>query len=255
VRWDLPDGSIAAISPQESPKKEHLSALLETIGDIWLNLRSLHHIEGIDAAFRRAFSVQELLRFNEKQKMGKSMLLKAVLSRGPGRDLVGFIHDTCATEVQMPSAAHPNFHHILFVDPSASGVSPRVFGGVGVFTTVDVAGNRCLLIRGCNPRAQLLDRLAVSSFCTELISSVLVPFARSRGCSRIIAPDESIDKGTLSNDLRIVDFFRHQFDLKVGTRVNLDELEKARVKFNGYQISAPCLLIAEVFQDKKDETH
>lgn len=250
VRSDLPAGSIDSMAPGENPRTEDLSALIETIGDVWLNLRSLHHLNGIDGAFRRAFGVRELITLNDKQQASKNILLKAVLARGPGRDMVGFIQDTCATAVELVSAAHPTFHHILMVDPNASGISPRVFGGVGAFTTVDASGNQCLLIRGCNPRGALLDRLAVASFCTELVSAVLIPFARSRGCSRVIAPDESIDKGTLSNDLRIVDFFRSEFEAKGCPRVTIPETERERVRFNGYDISAPCLLIAEVVEDQ-----
>ncbi len=158
----------------------------------------------------------------------------------PNRSLLtefsGYYSDACWTRADDIVKNNPNIIGFPFVK-EVNGI-PTIYGGSLLIETKLKSGERAVVIRGINPRENVIRKLSAEDFFERTVD-VVEKWAKARGIDYIVAPFGS--SGALSNRPTINSYVssKYQGTVALGEEVN----------FNGYDITNGVLVVRKVSQD------
>ena len=177
---------------------------------------------------------------------GKKRKLLCVASREILGELSGYYADACWTAVEDAMKKNPKMTACAFISNPGERKYRRLAGATLLIETT-VNGQKTMIIRGLNPKQNLIERLSAEKFTEEFIESYLMPIARAQGVSLIVCP--LYNNAALTNRPAIEEYLKNKY--KEAARVKLDE----RVDFNGYNITGSCVVLREVKQLLQIQSH
>ena len=168
--------------------------------------------------------------------------LRTAPSRGFSLKMLGYISDTCATRVHHPGVDRPNMTFYPFLDPTAPAHAPIACGGTGVLLVTGSDGRMAGLIRGFNPRPELLRKVDAGALFEQVVDCIAEDLAAA-GVDRILVPRDLQVNLTLTNRDPIFRHVRRHYFEQAPTYVTLREPEQAL--FNKVGIPERCVVIRE----------
>lgn len=184
-------------------------------------------------------SVVDMTVFEEELKRAQEVAegqfeeFQAYPDRGILTELSGYYSDACWTRETNIVRNNPNMVGFAYVK-DVKGV-PTIMGGCLLIETKLSNGEPAVVIRGINPRENVIRRLQGQDFFEKNVA-MIQDWAEKRGIKHIVAPAGS--SGALSNRPTINTYVSSTYTQKVG----LGET----VNFNGYDITNNCFLIKTI---------
>lgn len=162
----------------------------------------------------------------------------------PTRNLLtefsGHVADACwAGEYSSVLHEFPNLTSLMFVQ----GETKEILGSALLLETETEDGERLLIIRGINPRQEVVDTLDVTGFCNQLFTYIK-EIAQKDGRMAAVAIDNGDGDydanesggGYDTNRLKIHTFLRKKLQPDLGDPVRLGKRGMRGTGFNGYEL-------------------
>ena len=179
------------LGPRESPEAEAL-----TIARKYLNYgdfkRAMDVVNlGVGASSQAASAVMTVTGTQE---------IIVIPTRGALGELAGYFSDACWSDKATLMKTYPNATALVF-GKRPDAVTERelmsgwvdlshaeLLGACFILPVRDVDRNDVLVLRGVNPRERKLRGLDIESFVESLLDEIVVPYARTLGVKKIVAP-------------------------------------------------------------------
>ncbi|MCX6740714.1 MAG: hypothetical protein NTZ49_05835 [Candidatus Parcubacteria bacterium] len=230
----------------ESPKINELAWVIDFMQHL-INKENLKkHLK--DSKIGRDFGnilsakgLQDYLTLWLKQDTLGTMPMQFVPCRNINTLFSGYIADACwADHYRSILQEFPHFTTLLFVQNPQKEKDFRISGASFLIEAKSAEGEDVMIIRGLNPRENVINQLSTEDFIKELIE-YLKPIAKSLKMKKIIIPltpsgSSMTNRGAIAGYLG-----KYLADKPV---VNL--ASEPKTEFNGYDISSNCRLLAEV---------
>ncbi len=207
--------------------QQHILPYLVQNMEAQKRLQAIFSMEQFSADIRRINTVET----------GKKKSFSCVPSRGVLAELSGYYCDACWTSQNFIMRENPNMMAYAFISNPEDSVSRKIAGGTLIMETT-ISGEKTLIIRGFNPKQNVLATVNAGDFLEQFIDEVLVPVAQRLGVTKIVAP--VLNKQALSNRPEINEHFDQKY--RKANRVKLDK----EVAFNGYNITNACVVVREL---------
>lgn len=175
----------------------------------------------------------------QKEKGGAEADLKVRLQlhRDAPIHVVGHICDSC---VRDSLESHPTKAFVTFTEPGRGTlpIGTTFSGGFMLFQTTTEEGKKALVIRGYNPTATLVHKVAISKLFDEVVRYIAEEIAPKVGATEILAPLDTIPGMAFSN--RAFAYLAFKLKYKDAPRVSVPD---ERVIFNRYDIRERCVKV------------
>jgi hypothetical protein len=175
----------------------------------------------------------------QKEKGGAEADLKVRLQlhRDAPIHVVGHICDSC---VRDSLESHPTKAFVTFTEPGRGTlpIGTTFSGGFMLFQTTTEEGKKALVIRGYNPTATLVHKVAISKLFDEVVRYIAEEIAPKVGATEILAPLDTIPGMAFSN--RAFAYLAFKLKYKDAPRVSVPD---ERIVFNRYDIRERCVKV------------
>jgi hypothetical protein len=227
---------------KEKPSKGDLEQMVEFVNNVLkqhvcpaLNLTAAQN-KKLSKILNVNGLVEEIGRLNQMLS-GRKRELLCVPSREVLGELSGYYGDACWTAVEDSMKNNPKMTAVAFVS-NPDEKKHRKLAGATLLIETAIGGEKVMIIRGLNPKQNLIERLSAEKFTEEFIESYIMSICLAQGVTKILCPLHN--EGALTNRPSIAEYLKKKYS--TARRVKLDE----EIDFNGYNITDSCVVLREL---------
>jgi len=223
---------------KEDPDLSDLEKMIEIIannikehalGTLNLSKEEKEHVAGL-------FNVGAMKRgLNELKNIGAGKFsdLLCFPTRGLLAEFSGYSADACWTNKQNIMRDDPDMAAVFFIS-SPDNAAARRLAGACLLKEATVNGETAMVIRGINPKQNLITQFTSVSFWNGFLDYA-EGICRARGIKKILLPLHN--QNALSNRPSLQEYFEAFY--ADAPRVTLDQ----RFDFNGYDATEACVVV------------
>ena len=126
-------------------------------------------------------------------------------------------------------------HHARYIDFKSLNNHHELYS---MLIETTVGGKKAMIVRGLNPKQNIIEQLSAENFTEEFIEKYLLPICREQGIGLLLCPLHN--HGALTNRPSVEEYLKKKYS--EARRVKLDET----IDFNGYNITDSCVVLREV---------
>lgn len=241
---EITEMAVRKMQDNDSPDKNDLESVIELINNVIkqhvvprLTLNEPER-KKLQKLFNMAALKQEVDRLN-RMTSGAEREFLCVPSRDALAELSGYYCDACWTANQMIMRDNPEMTAVAFVSNPDNAAFRRLAGATLLIETT-VGGRKAMVIRGFNPKQNIITGLNPGSFFENFVDSYLMPICRAKGVELILAPIDN--SAGLTNRPTIEQYLVEKYSADEAEKAVLDK----KIDFNGYDITNSCRVVREV---------